>query len=160
MPGHVARSGPLSSSVIHLVDGARQAVTCSTFNVQRSSRLWTALRQAAARPELTLRVYLDAPAAYQDNPRRAPTTSDVAKHLKPATVLRTKEFDGRIIRSHAKFLAIDHRFLLVTSANFSWSAEYSNIEFGVLIDDRNLTESAEREMLEAEDLLYERVPTT
>ncbi|MFC6023846.1 phospholipase D-like domain-containing protein [Plantactinospora solaniradicis] len=69
----------------------------------------------------------------------------------------TKEFDGTRVRSHAKFLAIDHRFLLVTSANFSWSAEHVNVEFGLLIDDRHLTEAVEREMLEAEDQLYERL---
>ena len=49
MPGHLARSGPLTSSASHLVDGARQSVTCSTFNFQRSSGLWAALRQAAQR---------------------------------------------------------------------------------------------------------------
>lgn len=160
MPGHVARSGPLSSSITHLVDGAQHSVTCSTFNFQRSSGLWTALRRAATRPGLALRVYLDSAAADQHANRRTPSTSDVARHLKPATVLRTKEFDGRGVRNHAKFLAIDHRFLLVTSANFSWSAEYGNVEFGVIIDDKNLTESVEREMLEAEDLLYERAPTS
>ena len=66
-------------------------------------------------------------------------------------VLRTRPFDGHPVRNHAKFLAIDHRFLLVTSANFSWSAEYDNVEFGVLIDNRNLAESVEREMRDVED---------
>ena len=37
------------------------------------------------------------------------------------------------------------------------SAEQANVELGVLIDDRNLTEAVEREMLNAADLLYERV---
>jgi phosphatidylserine/phosphatidylglycerophosphate/cardiolipin synthase-like enzyme len=72
-------------------------------------------------------------------------------------VLRTKSFDGGYVRNHAKFLAVDHRFLLVTSANFSWSAEQGNIEFGVLIDNTNLTEAVERELRDAEDALYERV---
>jgi phosphatidylserine/phosphatidylglycerophosphate/cardiolipin synthase-like enzyme len=80
--------------------------------------------------------------------------------MKPATVLRTKRFDGDDVRNHAKFLAIDHRFLLVTSANFSWSAEHNNIEFGVLIDNPNLTDAVERELLRAEDSLYERVPVS
>lgn len=156
MPGHLARSGPLTASVPHLVDGARQSITCSTFNFQRSSGLWPALRQAAQRPGLDVRVYLDATAAG----RGAPTTSEVAAHLRPAIVLRTKDFDGAGVRNHAKFLAIDHRFLLVTSANYSWSAEYGNVEFGVLIDDRNLTESVEHELLEAEELLYFQVPAS
>jgi hypothetical protein len=45
----------------------------------------------------------------------------------------------------------------VTSANFSWSAENSNVEFGVMIDNANLTETVEREMREVEGILYERV---
>jgi phosphatidylserine/phosphatidylglycerophosphate/cardiolipin synthase-like enzyme len=56
-----------------------------------------------------------------------------------------------------KFLSIDHRFLLVRSANASWSAENANIELGVLIDDSSLAESVERELREVEDLLFERV---
>lgn len=152
MPGHLARSGPLTASVPHLVDGARQSITCSTFNFQRSSGLWPALRQAAQRPGLDVRVYLDTTAAG----RGAPTALEVAAHLRPAVILHTKKFDGVAVRNHAKLLAIDHRFLLVTSANYSWSAEHGNVEFGVLIDDRNLTESVERELLEAEELLYQR----
>lgn len=157
MPGHLAQGGPLTSSVTHLVDNARQSVTCSTFNFQRSSGLWTALRRAALRPEITLRVYLDTTAADQQPAPRSPTTSEVAVHLRPWTVLRTKEFDGSRVRNHAKFLAIDHRFLMVTSANFSWSAEHNNIEFGLVVDNRNLTEAVEREMLQAEELLFEPI---
>jgi phosphatidylserine/phosphatidylglycerophosphate/cardiolipin synthase-like enzyme len=157
MPGHLAKGGPLTSSVTHLVDHARQSITCSTFNFQRSSGLWTALRRAALRPEITLRVYLDTTAADQRPTSRSPTTAEVAAHLRPGTVLRTKEFDGSRVRNHAKFLAIDHRFLLVTSANFSWSAEHNNIEFGLFVDDRNLAEAVEREMRQAEELLYEPI---
>lgn len=157
MPGPLARSGPLTTSVARLVDGARYSVTCSTFNFQRTSGLWSALRQAALRPEIAVRVYLDARAADHSSSGRSPTTTEVAEHLRPATVLRTKDFDGAYVRNHAKFLAVDHRFLLVTSANFSWSAENNNIEFGVLIDSPNLTEAVEGEISRAEDLLYERV---
>lgn len=158
MPGHVAQGSALTSSVPHLVDNARHSITCSTFNFQRSSGLWTALRHAALRPELTVRVYLDTSAADQQPTSWTPSTTEVAAQLRPSIVLRTKDFDGARVRNHAKFLAIDHRFLLVTSANFSWSAEHGNVEFGVLIDNRNLTEAVERELLQAEDALYERVP--
>jgi hypothetical protein len=157
MPGHLARHGRLTSSVEFLVRGARNSVTCSTFNLQRSSGLWAALRGAAQRPELTVRVYLDTAAADFRPAPGAPTTAEVAEHLRPATMLRTRRLDGRLVRNHAKFLAIDHRFMLVTSANYSWSAENSNVEFGVLIDNRNLTEVAEDEMRRAEDLLFEVV---
>jgi phosphatidylserine/phosphatidylglycerophosphate/cardiolipin synthase-like enzyme len=157
MPGHLAQSGPLTSSVIHLVNNARESVTCSTFNFQSTSALWIALKQAAARPEVAVRVYLDTAAADLRSRAGSPSTSEVATHLQGGTVLRTKSFDGGRIRNHAKFLAVDHRFLLVTSANFSWSAEYRNIEFGVFIDNPSLTDSVERELKRVEHLLYEEV---
>ncbi|MBT2526871.1 DISARM system phospholipase D-like protein DrmC [Streptomyces sp. ISL-99] len=157
MPGHLAQSGPLTTSVAHLVDGARCSVTCSTFILQRTSELWSSLRQAARRPEIAARVCLDTRAADHGSSGRSPTTAEVAKHLRPATVLQTKEFDGGYVRTHAKFLAVRHRFLLVTSANFPWSTENNNIEFGVLIDNPNLAEAVERELLQAEHSLYERV---
>jgi phosphatidylserine/phosphatidylglycerophosphate/cardiolipin synthase-like enzyme len=157
MPGHVAQGGQLTGSVTHLVDNARQSVTCSTFNFQRSSGLWLGLHQAASRADVAVRVYLDTRAADHGPKHWSPTTEQVATHLHPATVLRTKEFDGSAVRNHAKFLAIDHRFLLVTSANFSWSAEQGNVEFGVLIDNPALTASVERQMLQAESSLYESV---
>lgn len=154
MPGHLARSGPLTSSVAHLVENARQSVTCSTFNFQRSSGLWTALRTAALRPDVLVRVYVDRKAA--EHPA-SPSATEVATHLRPAVVLRTRAFDGGHVRNHAKFLAIDHRFLLVTSANFSWSAEHGNVELGVLADNANLVQVIESEMRRVEDALYERV---
>jgi phosphatidylserine/phosphatidylglycerophosphate/cardiolipin synthase-like enzyme len=73
-------------------------------------------------------------------------------------VLRTKAFDGVTVRNHAKLLVVDHRFLLVTSANFSWSAEHGNVEFGVVIDNPNLADRVERELRRVENLLYEPVP--
>lgn len=158
MPGHVAQGGPLTSSVSHLVDGARTSVTCATFNFQRSSSLWEALRRVAARPEVTVRVYVDRRAARSG--RGTPTTREVAEHLRGATVLESASFGGRSVKSHAKFLAIDHRFLLTTSANFSQSAELHNVEFGVRIDDQALTEAVEREMRGAEASLYARVVTS
>jgi hypothetical protein len=157
MPGHLAQGGPLTSSAPHLVDNARTSVTCSTYNFQKSSAMWDALARAAARPEVALRVYVDTHAADLEPYGWTPTTTELAAHLYPAVVLRTKSFDGGYVRNHAKFVAVDHRFLLVTSANFSWSAEQGNVEFGVLIDNPNLTEGVERELRDAEDALYERV---
>ena len=157
MPGHLAQEGPLTSSVNVLVDSARQSVTCSTFNFQRSSGLWSSLRAAARRPQVHVRVYLDADAGDQNPNNWSPTTAEVASHLRPGIVLRTKTYDGTQVRNHAKFLAIDHRFLLVTSANFSWSAEQGNVEFGILIDNPNLADSVERGLRRVEDVLYERV---
>ena len=61
------------------------------------------------------------------------------------------------MRNHSKFISVDHRFLLVTSGNFSWSAENANLEPGVLIDNRNLAEAVELQMRNAETHVFERV---
>jgi len=107
-----------------------------------------------------MKVYVDTYAADSGERRPwSPTTDEVATHLRPAIVLRTKSFDGRQIRNHSKFISIDQRFLLVTSANFSWSAENANLEFGLLVDSPNLAESVERELRDTEDSIFERVQT-
>ena len=72
-------------------------------------------------------------------------------------MLRTRKTNGKPLRNHAKFVAIDHRFLIVTSANFSKSGEQHNIELGLRIDSRSLTERVEKQLLDAEPSLYEVV---
>jgi len=102
-------------------------------------------------------LYIDTRAARPKEKWCPPSTDEIAEWLSPGAVFRTTEFDGQLVRNHAKFLVIDHRFLLVTSANFSRSAEFHNIEFGVKIDSPNLAESVEREIRGVEELVYERV---
>lgn len=153
MPGHLARSAPLTTSVVQLVDGARQSVTWSTFNVQTTSALWEAVRRAAGRHEVEVRVYLDARAAGGSSP----TPEQVASLLHPATVMASTTFGGAYVRNHAKFVVVDHRWLLVTSANASWSAEQANVELGLLVDDTALAESVEAQMREAEAAAYQRI---
>jgi phosphatidylserine/phosphatidylglycerophosphate/cardiolipin synthase-like enzyme len=104
-----------------------------------------------------VRVYVDSAAADHTPKSGTPSTSEVAEHLHPGVVLRTKSFVGATVRNHAKFLAIDHRFLLVTSANLSWSAEHGNVELGVLADNTNLVQAIESEMRRVEEPLYDRV---
>lgn len=72
-------------------------------------------------------------------------------------MFRTREFDGRQVRNHAKFVAIDHQFLVVTSANFSKSAEQSNVELGLVVADPRLTQAVERQMIRLESHVFERV---
>jgi hypothetical protein len=159
MPGHLAQSSPLTSSVPTLVRAATTSVTCSTYNFQKTSGLWTALHDVARRPQpVAVRVYVDTKAAQaKAGSQPPPTPEEIAAWLRPATVFRTTEFGGSLVRNHAKFLVIDHRFVLVSSANFSWSAEFNNVEFGVKIDNPSLAESVEREIGQAEASLYEKV---
>lgn len=160
MPGHLGGFGALTNSITELVRSARVSVTCATYNFQKSSGMWQALAEAAKRPEIGLRVYIDATASLPNQIGTPPSAEEVAAHLKPGTVLRSRAFGGREVRSHAKFVAIDHRILVVTSANFSWSAEQANVEFGLKIDDPGLTEAIERELLNVEGQLYETVNTS
>ncbi|MGW5453059.1 DISARM system phospholipase D-like protein DrmC [Nocardia sp. NPDC003979] len=157
MPGPLADTGRLTPSIVEYVDGAHNSVICSTFNFQRSSGLWDALRRAAGRPSVHVKVYMDARAADRAPKSRSPTTKEVARHLAPAIVFRTKDYDGRYVTNHAKFIAIDHRILLVTSANFSHSAEHHNIEFGLIVENPTLTEAIEQQLRSAEQTVYERV---
>lgn len=154
LPGHLAQMSPLTTSLTQLVAGARTSVVCSTYNFQSTSGLWGALREAATRPELSLRVYIDAHASSGSS---GPSAAMIADNLRPGPVFRTRSFQGKQVRNHAKFVCIDHRFLVVTSANFSWSAEYANVELGVTVDDPEVAEGVERELRAAETVLYERV---
>lgn len=158
MPGFLAQSGHLGRSVADLIGYARTSITCSTYNFQSSSALWPALRAAVDRPHLSLRIYVDGPAADRKTRRSSVTTRQIADHLRPAVVLRTRSTAAGPVLNHTKFIAVDHRFLLVTSANFSWQAENRNVEFGVLLDNSALAESVERQMRQAEGSLFEQVP--
>jgi phosphatidylserine/phosphatidylglycerophosphate/cardiolipin synthase-like enzyme len=47
--------------------------------------------------------------------------------------------------------------MLITSANFSYSAENTNVEIGLRVDDPTLSESVEEQMFEKRGVLYELV---
>ena len=75
-----------------------------------------------------------------------------------ATVYRSATLpNGKRVVSHAKFVVIDHEVLLLTSANFSFSAENRNVEFGLLVHDAGLCESVETTMTSKHGTLYELV---
>ncbi|WP_228489024.1 phospholipase D-like domain-containing protein [Raineyella fluvialis] len=70
---------------------------------------------------------------------------------------RTRPLNGKPVRNHAKFVAVDHQFLIVTSANFSMSAEQNNVELGLRVYSTALTQMVEDQLWDAESSLYERV---
>lgn len=157
-PANLVQRGHLTTAIERYVTGARSSVVCATFNFQRSSALWEALVSVARRPEVSVRVYVDTEAADAHPRAWSPTTGQVAQALAGATVLRTREYCGRPVRTHAKFVAVDSHYLIVTSANFSKSAEQHNVELGLLIDNGLLTQQVERQMRDLEPVLYEVVP--
>ena len=177
-PAGAVGGGALTADVFALVGGANTSVVCATYNLQPTSALWAALVDLRARrPGVSVRLYLDTQAA--DGPFRRPegrrgyreqnhdrgsssrlSTGEIAQRLRGAVVMRTRapKDDGRAVTSHAKFLSIDHRFLLVGSANFSFSAEERNVELGLRLDDPALAHSVEKQMRDLEQTVYERVP--
>ncbi|MCK9876759.1 DISARM system phospholipase D-like protein DrmC [Frankia sp. Ag45/Mut15] len=136
MPGPQTTHGRLTSEVLRLIDGARISVTCASYNFTPRSRMWDALRAASLRPETTVTVYVDAVAG---------TPQQVADHLPAATVFATTTLPGtpRPLVSHAKMIVIDHAVVLTTSANFSYRAETTNIELGLLVHDTTLAATVE-----------------
>lgn len=150
MPGPQTSVGRLTGEVLRLIDAARIAVTCASYNFTSHSAMWTALADASQRPEMAVTVYVDASAG---------TPQHVADHLRHATVLQTITSPNKAkpLVSHAKFVVIDHAVVLTTSANFSHSAENSNIELGLLIHDTALAESIEQTMRSQHGSLYQRI---
>lgn len=150
MPGGEATIGRLTGEAQRLIEEARMSIVCSSFNFTPHSGMWPALRAASARPELSVRVYVDSHAG-------SPTA--VAAHLPKATVFRTLTLPGarQPLVSHAKFIIIDRALTLMTSANFSYSAENTNVELGLLVHDTGLAESIESLIRSKHGVLYEHV---
>ncbi|CAI9402698.1 DISARM system phospholipase D-like protein DrmC [Aestuariimicrobium sp. T2.26MG-19.2B] len=149
MPGNEAKTGHLTGEFHRIVQAARQSVVCATYNFEESSHMWGVLRQASEQPGVVVTVYVD---------RRTADSTKVKAQLPRATVYRSAKLqDGTSVVSHAKFTVVDHELLLVTSANFSASAETRNVEFGVLVRDSALARSVESTMASKQGSLYELV---
>jgi phosphatidylserine/phosphatidylglycerophosphate/cardiolipin synthase-like enzyme len=149
MPGNEANIGHLTSEFHRLVQAARQSVVCATYNFEQTSQMWTVLKEASRQPGVVVTVYLDGDKA---------DAAKVKTQFPAATIYRSAELPGgKHVVSHAKFIVIDHEVLMLTSANFSFSAENRNIEFGLLVRDSALAESVESTMRSKHGTLYELV---
>lgn len=156
LPGYLADYGDLTTSLKDLVLSAKTSVMCSTYNFQKSSQLWEALNEVAKRGTVDLRIYLDTGATRNAGPT-TPTFDEIANQLPDAKIFRTHHLDKRRVVNHAKFVVVDHRFVVVTSANFSVSAELHNVELGLRVDDSALAELIEEQMIDNEKRLYRSV---
>jgi hypothetical protein len=149
VPGGGADTGRLTSSVVELVLSARTSVTCATYNFEESSSLWAGLREVAARPGLAVMVYVDSVACV--------SPAKIAAQMPAARVLASKSVDGKHVRSHAKIVCVDHRFLVVSSANLSASGELYNVELGLRVDDPALAQLVEAQLRDIEKDCYDLV---
>lgn len=149
MPGNEATTGHLTSEFHRVLGAARQSVIAATYNFQDTSQMWTALKTASEQPGVVVTVYVDAGVA---------NAATVKAQLPRATVYRSAVLpNGKQVVSHAKFILVDHEMLLITSANFSYSAENRNVEFGILVRDSALAASIEATMTGKHGSLYELV---
>lgn len=146
MPGHEAKVGHLTGEFHRLVHAARRSVVCATYNFEQTSQMWTVLKGASEQPGVVVTVYVDGDKA---------DANKVKAQLPKAVIYESAELPtGKRVVSHAKFVVIDHELLLLTSANFSYSAENRNIEFGLLVRDSALAESVESTMASKHGSLY------
>lgn len=146
MPGNEATTGHLTSEFHRLVGNARLSVTCATYNFGKSSQMLNALRVASEQPGVAVTLYVDADKA---------DAAVLKTQLPKVTVYQPAALaSGARAVSHAKFVVIDHELLLLTSANFSFSAENLNVEFGLLVRDSALAQSVEATMLAQRGRVY------
>jgi len=149
MPGSEAGIGHLTSQFHNLVGGARVSVTAATYNFASTSNMWKVLSDAAERPGMQVTVYVDGDKA---------DAVAVKAQMPKASIYRSSTLpNGKQVTSHAKFIIIDHSMMLITSANFSYSAENTNVEFGLRVDDPTLADSVEEQMFQKRGVLYELV---
>jgi phosphatidylserine/phosphatidylglycerophosphate/cardiolipin synthase-like enzyme len=149
MPGNEAGIGHLTSQFHKLVGGARVSVTAATYNFASTSKMWKVLSDAAERPGMQVTVYVDGDKA---------DAVAVKAQMPKASIYRSSTLpNGKQVTSHAKFIIIDHSMMLITSANFSYSAENTNVEFGLRVDDPTLADSVEEQMFQKRGVLYELV---
>ncbi|SFR19940.1 PLD-like domain-containing protein [Lentzea waywayandensis] len=149
MPGNEANIGHLTGEFHRLVRAARQSIVCATYNFEQTSQMWTVLREASQQPGVVVTVYVDGDKA---------DAVKIKAQLPNATIYQSAELpNGKQVVSHAKFIVIDHEVLMLTSANFSFSAENRNVEFGLLVRDSALAESVESTMKSKHGLLYQLV---
>jgi phosphatidylserine/phosphatidylglycerophosphate/cardiolipin synthase-like enzyme len=149
MPGNAATVGHLTSEFHRIVNGARTSVTCATYNFEPTSAMWHTLKAASETAGVAVTVYFDAKVG---DPAGVKAHLPQAQLFQPATLP-----SGGSFKSHAKFVIIDHRLVLLTSANFSKSAEQYNVELGLLVDDTGLADSIEQTMARQHHALYEPV---
>jgi phosphatidylserine/phosphatidylglycerophosphate/cardiolipin synthase-like enzyme len=97
------------------------------------------LRDASRRPDVAVSLYLDTTKGQPDK---------VAIELPDVTIWATQPRPGEKepVTNHAKFVIVDRALVLLTSANFSYNAEYRNIELGLLVHDTALAAAIENEL--------------
>ena len=127
------QSGARDTAVVlsDLFSSARQSVLVAGFVFDHGETLLRALHEAMVRG-VSCSVFADGEAARdfrRDNWPFGPPFPQVYRFV-PAV--------GVFASLHAKCVVVDHRYVFVTSANFTDRGQTRNIEVGVLLDDEPL----------------------
>lgn len=151
LPGYLAQETEVTSGVGKLIRSATSSVVCATYNFGETSVLQESLKYVRDEKDVDVTVYVDGHVGYPYG---------IAKRLPGAQVFGSgKNAQKKHIKSHAKFVIVDHQIVHITSANFSYSAENLNVEMGIRITDPVLAESMERQMKKLEGVVYQAVRT-
>jgi hypothetical protein len=139
--------------VREMFERAEESVLVAGFAVYQGKQVFKVLAdRMAARPNLTVQMFLNVQRPHRDTTLSAELlrrfSDDFRKRQWPGERLPDVYYDPRALdlgkkkRSalHAKCVIVDDRFSLVTSANFTEAAQERNIEAGVLIEDRALSQ--------------------
>jgi phosphatidylserine/phosphatidylglycerophosphate/cardiolipin synthase-like enzyme len=135
-----------------LFAGATESLLIAGFNFQAGEHFDTLAAAMAERPALTVEVYAHVFIAPGDDLGRALGAHDAAlkralgamplarvRCFRPSGALLDAARDRRF-NLHAKCVVADRRRVLVTSANFTFTAQERNVELGLRLDDPHVAE--------------------
>jgi len=133
--------------MINDLDNRDSPSRTGTLVVSHADHATATRGSGSEQPGVVVTVYVDGDKA---------DATKVKAQLPRATVYQSAQLpNGKRVISHAKFVVIDHEVLLLSSANFSFSAENRNVEFGLLVRDSALAGSVEATMTSKHGTLYD-----
>lgn len=149
LPDGAAAGGHLHSEFPKIVAQARQSVTAATYNFQETSEMREILHRLSSEENVAVTIYVDGEVG---------NAEEIKAWIPKASVYKSvTSFEGKTLRSHAKFIVIDHTIVLATSANFSWAAANANVEFGLKIEFPTLAKDLESTMAARHGSIYQQV---
>ncbi len=145
-----AESRDSARKLEELFGRATESVLLAGYNLRPGAHFDALAEAARRRPALTVAVFAHVfpdghatpsgcLAAHDDGLRAALRGVDPARVRahRPSAERLAEACAGRF-HMHAKCVVVDRRFVLVTSANFSFTAQERNVEVGVALDDPRL----------------------
>lgn len=138
-------------------DRAERSILIAGFAIYQGKRVFERLAQRMEQiPELVVRMFLHVERKYQDTTASEQLLAQFAHEFRtnqwPGKRLPQVYYDPRTLEVgpkraslHAKCVVVDERWLLIGSANFTEAAQERNIEVGVWIEDRALSQMLVRQ---------------